>query len=126
MKDTAKGYEDRPSQESQEAQVARVEEEVEVFQVIDQNYFPENLLEESINGKKIKNEKDLLTELAIEAEIEITWSTMNGYPNELVQDASPKNGIQPMKLDEGESTTGLEIEENNEYYENAAAYFGFD
>ncbi|CAG8662103.1 15047_t:CDS:2 [Dentiscutata erythropus] len=142
-----KGYQVEYLQENSETQIAAIEE---VFQVIAQNYFPEDLdeememvsqnpnaenrWEEDINSN-IEYLQDLLTELAIEAELEITWSTMNGYQNEYIQNTSSEDEVQPMELDEvylidisqwGELTTGLEFEETNEYHENAVAYFGLD
>ncbi|CAG8727765.1 20812_t:CDS:1 [Dentiscutata erythropus] len=160
-----KGYQVEYLQENPETQIAAVKE-IEVFRIIAQNYFLEDLDEEmeivswnpnaenrweedidsnieydfqeyewEENYERERYLQDLLTELAIEAELEITWSTVNRYQNEYIQNTGPEDEVQPMELDEvylinipqwGELTTGLEFEETNEYHENVVAYFGLD
>ncbi|CAG8646308.1 26321_t:CDS:2 [Dentiscutata erythropus] len=80
-------------------------EEVEVFRAIAQEYFPEEPNEEleiiweceidkELTTSEIECERyfqDLLIELAIEAEIEITWSTRNGYQHEFLNHNTPEN-----------------------------------
>ncbi|CAG8487025.1 26337_t:CDS:1 [Dentiscutata erythropus] len=83
-------------------------------------------LDKELTTSEIEHKRylqDLLIELAIEAEIEITWSTQNGYQYEPVSHSNLESNPQPILLNEayqidiplwGEIARGLEFENNDE------------
>ncbi|CAG8450035.1 21702_t:CDS:2 [Dentiscutata erythropus] len=93
--------------------------------------------EEELTNNEIERERcyqNLLTELALEIRIEITWSIVNGYQNEPPNSNNTKSELQLTNLDEaylvdipqwGETPEGLEFEgsSDNRYKDTGYGYY---
>ncbi|CAG8749604.1 12147_t:CDS:2 [Dentiscutata erythropus] len=89
--------------------------EIEIFRAIAQEYFYEDSdeeVEEILWAKQARLHETLLQQLIQDFGQENIWNSQVAHYVEVEYDSGYESGPEPMDIDEGESTQGLELEEN--------------